>query len=186
MLLILAAIESIENERQRKFVEVLYQRYSPWVLSYAYKLVGNYDASQDILNDTFIRIIRYVDQIMELEEYKVGPYIKRIITSVSMEYISKETSEKQKAEKWKIIQKNEAFEDINIEKLLYKIDAEEILIDTMECLDERDRTLLICKYSFDMSYKEISEEMKIPEGNIGAYIKRAKQRFMKVIKKGEK
>ncbi|MCR5702995.1 MAG: sigma-70 family RNA polymerase sigma factor, partial [Eubacterium sp.] len=70
-----------------------------------------------------------------------------------------------------------------IDSLLFRMDAEERLRNGMDELDERDKNLLIYKYSYDMSYKEISDEMCIPEGNIGAYIKRAKNRFKEKIKK---
>ena len=186
VLSIFAAIQSIENERQRVFVENLYKKYSPWVLGYAYQIVRNYDAAQDILNESFIRIIMYVDQIMELEEYKRNAYVKRIISSVSMNYLEKESGETKKAELWKIISHNEVYNEYSVDTLLERMDLEEILNNAMNELDERDRTLLIYKYSFDMSYKQISEEMKIPLGNVGAYVKRAKSRFVKVMKKDKK
>lgn len=183
MYLILAAINSMGDERQKHFVEQMYKEYSPWVLKYAYQIVGNYDTAQDILNETFIRIIKYVEQIMELEEYKVSSYVKRIINSVAMDYLNKESSEIKKAEMWRMIEMNVSMEEYQIDKVIIRMEAEENLRDGMDALDERDRDLLIRKYSYDMSYKEIADEMNIPEGNIGAYIKRARNRFKKKIKK---
>jgi len=56
----------------------------------------------------------------------------------------------------------------------------------MKNLDEISRQVLIMKYYFDMSYKEIGKELNMTPKHIDIRIMRAKEKMRKLIKMDEK
>ncbi len=179
MVTILGVIESIENDEQRLLIEKLYRKYSAWVLKIAYEIVQNYDTAKDILNDTFIRLIQYVDVLMEIEEYKIGSYVKQTTYRCAYTYMSKEKHEREKVEKWIQIKEDAADIDFDIEKVIDNLDFYEIL----KQLNERDRELLIYRYGLCLNYKEIGERCSIPARNVPTYLNRAKNRMKKLLER---
>lgn len=183
MISILMAIDYLDDEEQKKFIEGLYDKYSALVLKIAYEYVNNFDTAQDILNDTFIKLIRHVDTIQNLKEYQVLSYIKQTIYSTSANYFSKESAERKKLEKW--IRENDPVTEVSLEgeEIIKRVDLQDLLRKCMSQLDERDRMLLISKYGFDMKYTEIAEEFSIAPGNISSFVSRARNRFKKIVRK---
>lgn len=179
MLVVLGVIESIENDEQRLLIEKLYRKYSGWVLKTAYDIVQDYDAAQDILNDTFIRLIQYADVVMELEEYKIGSYVKQIVQSCAYTYLAKESKEREKTEKWLEMNGTAESVDFDAGKLL---DYED-LYQAMDKLDERDRSLLISKYGFCLNHREIGAMYSLPARNVSMYVIRAKNRLKELLKR---
>lgn len=50
-------------------------------------------------------------------------------------------------------------------------------------LNERDKKLVLLKNKFELSHRQISEHMNIPEGHIGTYYKRALDKLKEILKK---
>ena len=183
MISILMAIDYLDDEEQKRFVEDLYDKYSALILKVAYEHVHDYDTAQDILNDTFIKIIKYVDTIQNLKEFQILCYIKQTAYSAAANYFSKESVEKKKVEKW--ILENEPVTEVTLEgeEIIRRVDLQNLLRKCMNQLDERDRMLLISKYGLNMKYTEIAEEYSIAHGNISSFVKRARNRFKNIVRK---
>lgn len=183
MLPILMIIDSLDDEKQKKFIEKLYHNYSAWILKEAYLYVEDYDAAQDVLNETFVKLIRHVETVQELEDYKVTSYIKHTVHSAAMNYLNRENKERKKIDRW--IEHNEPImeTEIDFEELIHRSDIRNLLINCMNQMTERDRKLIIFKYGYHMNYKEISKYFGLSSDCAASYVRRAKRKFRIILRR---
>lgn len=187
----LAVIESIENDDERKIVSDWYMEYKNILAKIAYDYVGDYHVVQDLLNDAFVKIIRYMDKIMELNCSEQAAYFVSIIRSVSIDYLRKHNRESEHIDKYNDFEDYEDMTEKSLEKTV-TIDAfqrTDIILDLkrqMEKLSARDVDLLIGKYVVGLSDKELGDISGIKEKSVHVYIKRAKNRLISLMEEEEK
>lgn len=156
----------------------IYERYENRLLRYIQHITKvSPEQAEDILQDAFIKIwqnLRGFDPRLKLQSW-----IYRIVHNETISYWRKAHSnnsiKKVKFDE-KILQErpiaNSFFEDLE--------EKEKQLNDIMKLLPVSYRTVLLLKYIEGMSYQEISDVLKIPEGTVATRINRAKKRFSKL------
>lgn len=161
---------SLEN---LDFFSCLYQRYEPDMLRYIYRLtaVGE-DEARDILQEAFIKIWRKLNEFET--DLKFASWVYRIVHNESISYYRKKRSYG-KDRTLEVERYSETLVDEEVE-----IDTEERLAMTraiLESLPMKYREVLVLRYYEKMSYDEISDILKIPEGTVAIRINRAKKLF---------
>ena len=183
----LAIIEAIESDEDRVFVGKLYNEYNKLIIWKIDKLVFNKSKEQDLLQDTFVHIIRNLDVIKTLEKYKIKPYIMSITKNVCMDYLRKEKKEEnieEKLEKSDIDNGNTY--TFNPEKMFLDKEQRENIWRNIDKLSDRDKNIILYKYAYNMSHKKIGFELGIDEKNVNMYVKRAKEKLKKVLQEEAK
>ena len=143
------------NERA---LEVLINKHNQRITSFIYSKVHDRDVTEDIFQDTFIKVIKTLKKGNYSEEGKFLPWVMRIAHNLIIDYFRKN----------KRMPKFEGSDDFNIFSVIGddKLNAEKqmikdqidsdlgILIDE---LPDDQREVLIMRIYKDMSFKEISE-----------------------------
>ncbi len=143
------------NERA---LEVLINKHNQRITSFIYSKVLDRDVTEDIFQDTFIKVIKTLKKGNYSEEGKFLPWVMRIAHNLIIDYFRKN----------KRMPKFEGSDDFNIFSVIGddKLNAEKqmikdqidsdlgILIDE---LPDDQREVLIMRIYKDMSFKEISE-----------------------------
>ena len=178
----LAVIEAIEKDEDREYVIRLYNAYKDIIVRIINKKVKDKNAIEDLLQETFVRIIRNLDKIKELSEYKVKPYLGTVTENVCMDYLRK----KKKLEENEFSEENNVLEhfpakDFNPEQMLENHVLRDTLWEKLKLLEERDRNIILYQFAYDMSYEEIAKELGMQKGQVGTYVKRAKDKLKKII-----
>lgn len=139
----------------------------------------------DLINESFIRLIDKIDILKDLDKYKTVAYIIATLKNTSINYINKHNKEKEVM----YFSDNDSLPESSPE-IAYTIEEEyenketyESLWETISDLSERDKYLLFYKYNLELSDKEIAKLMNIPVNNIRQYLVRAKRRALKIINK---
>jgi RNA polymerase sigma-70 factor (ECF subfamily) len=139
-------------------LETLINRHNQRITSFIYSKVMDRDVTEDIFQDTFIKVIKTLKKGNYNEEGKFLPWVMRIAHNLIIDYFRKN----------KRMPKFEGGDDFNIfsvigddklnaEKQMIKDQIEsdlEVLIDE---LPDDQREILIMRIYKDMSFKEISE-----------------------------
>ncbi len=178
----LAVIEAIEKDEDRRWVERLYNQYSKLIVWKINQLVYKEEAKEDLLQETFVHIIRNIDVLKTLEEYKIKPYIMTIVHNVCMDYLRKEQKKEKNEKEW-----DESDVDIrnvnnyNPEKIFADKELMKGLWRNIDKLNKRDKSIILYRYAYNMSYKNIALELGIENKNINMYVKRAKDRLKKIL-----
>ncbi|PQJ16783.1 RNA polymerase sigma factor [Aureicoccus marinus] len=141
-----------------KALEVLINRHNQKISSFIYSKVLDKDITEDIFQDTFIKVIKTLKKGSYSEEGKFLPWVMRIAHNLIIDHFRKN----------KRMPKFEGSEDFNIFSVIKddKLNAEKQLIKDqidsdlsllIEELPEDQKKVLIMRIYKDMSFKEISE-----------------------------
>jgi RNA polymerase sigma-70 factor (ECF subfamily) len=141
-----------------KALEILINRHNQRISSFIYSKVLDRDITEDIFQDTFIKVIKTLKKGTYSEEGKFLPWVMRIAHNLIIDHFRKN----------KRMPKFEGSDDFNIFSVIGddKLNAEKQLIKDqidsdlgllIEELPDDQKEVLLMRIYRDMSFKEISE-----------------------------
>lgn len=141
-----------------KALEVLINRHNQRISSFIYSKVLDRDITEDIFQDTFIKVIKTLKKGSYSEEGKFLPWVMRISHNLIIDHFRKN----------KRMPKFEGNDDFNIfsvigddklnaEKQIIKDQIDSDLGSLIEELPDDQKEVLLMRIYRDMSFKEISE-----------------------------
>lgn len=141
-----------------KALEILINRHNQRISSFIYSKVLDRDTTEDIFQDTFIKVIRTLKKGTYSEEGKFLPWVMRIAHNLVIDHFRRN-------KRMPMFEGNEDFnifsvigdEKLNIEKQIIKDQIDSDLTKLIEELPEDQREVLLMRIYRDMSFKEISE-----------------------------
>jgi RNA polymerase sigma-70 factor (ECF subfamily) len=152
--LILAYINGNESA-----LELLINTYKNRIYSFIYNKVLDRDVTEDLFQDTFIKVILTLKKGQYREEGKFLPWVLRIAHNLMIDYFRRNKKSKILATSNEF----DVFDFIADESLSaeYQIVKEQILTDVRRLVDELpddQREVLLMRMYKDMSFKEIADE----------------------------
>ncbi len=143
---------------EERALEILINRHNQRISSFIYSKVLDRDVTEDIFQDTFIKVIKTLKKGNYSEEGKFLPWVMRIAHNLIIDHFRKN----------KRMPKFEGSDDFNIfsvigddklnaEKQLIKDQIDSDLTLLIEELPEDQKEVLLMRIYKDMSFKEISE-----------------------------
>lgn len=156
----------------------LYERYESRLLRYVKRsIMVSDEQAKDILQEAFIKIWQNLHGFNQ--GIKLSSWIYRIVHNEAISYWRKKKSfgkdQKVKLNENLISDLPNEF-DTEDDLELKELQTHEVL----KLLPLKYKTILILKFIEGMSYQEISDVLKIPEGTVATRINRAKKRFVKI------
>lgn len=157
------------------YFSCLYDRYELALLRYIRRIAAvNNEEANDILQEAFIKIWRNLNDFDQ--SLKLSSWIYRIVHNETVSYWRKKKSFGKDRQ---VKLNKDLFENIpgdfgangdNEQKdmLTHKV---------LDLLPLKYKTVLVLKFMENMSYEEISDVLKIPEGTVATWINRAKKKF---------
>jgi RNA polymerase sigma-70 factor (ECF subfamily) len=167
-----------------KALEILINRHNQRITSFIYSKVLDKDVTEDIFQDTFIKVIKTLKKGNYSEEGKFLPWVMRIAHNLIIDYFRKN----------KRMPKFEGNDDFNIFSVIGddKLNAEKQLIkdqiDTdlrylIEELPDDQKEVLLMRIYKDMSFKEISENTGVSINTALGRMRYALINLRKIIEK---
>lgn len=180
----LAIIEAIENDDDRTLLTEWYKEFYKIMRKKAYDLIGDYHLANDMVNEAFIKIIRNIEKIKELNSSERAFYFVSTIRSVSIDYLRKKNIESKYVNQYK--GEGDDAEDQTNEKLILNhiYETKDFFVDMeryLGKLSERDAQLIVYRCLWEMSDREISEALGIKEQSVHTYVRRAKNKLIKIM-----
>lgn len=178
-------IAAMEDGDDKTFMLNLYKDYYAPVRKTIYNILSNNTDIEDLINDTFIKLIEKVSLIRTFESCKKVAYVVYTARSVVINFI-----------KHRDVQRKHAFyggeadaveeiisSDDSIEDTLIFHETIKSLSDAVLQLPEKQRDLLYFKYILDMSDTEIAENFGIGPNSVRQYLTRAQREAEKLMEK---
>ena len=139
-------------------LETLINRHNQRLSSFIYSKVSDREITEDIFQDTFIKVIRTLKKGRYNEEGKFLPWVMRIAHNLIIDHFRKNS-------RMPLFEGTSSFnifsvisdEKLNIEKQLIKDQIDEDLVLLIDELPVDQRDVLVMRIYKDMSFKEISE-----------------------------
>ncbi|HCT86357.1 MAG: hypothetical protein A2W97_07810 [Bacteroidetes bacterium GWE2_40_63] len=163
--------------KERFLFGIIVDRYAAALERYIRRMgVGNQEDIHDILQDTFLKTYRNLQQFdMDL---KFSSWLYRIAHNETISFFRR-TNIRPEAhyveDMEKVLESIRA--DIDIEKATQRsIDIEQIM-NAIQDLESRLRSIVVLRYMEQKSYREISDILHIPEGTVATLLHKAKKRI---------
>ena len=176
-------VKAVREGDSEKYAEII-ERYQGKLFVYIFRLVGNREEAEDLLQDVFIKTYRNLNSFDA--ERKFSSWIYRIAHNEAVNYIKRKslkrfipwesiTSIKDKLES------SSSSEEGADEKWLRKETSQEVEKAILK-LPLKYRQVLTLRYYSDKSYEEISEVLGRPVNTVGTLINRAKKKLAEELK----
>lgn len=157
------------------YFSCIFERYEAQLLRYILRLASmSEEEAQDILQDAFIKIWKNLHAIDS--RMKISSWIFRVIHNEAISWIRKRNAFGRGAQ----VSWEEKYEEVEAplfgeeEVEGYK---EQKVMDILNQLPFAHREILVLRFLEELSYEEISDVLKIPEGTVATRINRAKKGF---------
>lgn len=155
----------------------VYQRYGKRLLRYIRRISAlSEQEAEDILQDAFIKVWKNINGFDT--DLQLSSWLYRIIHN--------ETVSHWRRDKWSKKITILELDEKHLEEIADDLGIPEQccpdLRDKIQLIPEKYREVIILKYFEEMSYEEISDILRIPEGTVAIRINRAKQALKKILK----
>jgi RNA polymerase sigma-70 factor (ECF subfamily) len=157
-----------ELPTQTKSFEILTKRYHNTLFAICLRIIGDKFLAEDAYQNTMLKIFRYIHSFNFDSSFKTWSYRIAFNESISVKNEHKNELES--------IRDYEAYSDsdnldneLEVEKLLSK-------------LEDKEREIIVFKYTLELSDKEIAEIMDISLSAVKMRLSRAKQKLQQILK----
>jgi RNA polymerase sigma-70 factor (ECF subfamily) len=160
------------REGNARAFETLISLWEKPLAARALHLTGNQDAVNDIVQDSFLAIVKDISKLDDPACFKSWAY--KIISFKSIDWIRKQQRQRRVFDKGAEIDENKPSYDSNvINKILIK--------DILNQLKPEDRYLLTLRYLEGLSIKEIADRLRIRQGTIKSRLHKIRKHASSII-----
>ncbi|SHI73775.1 RNA polymerase, sigma subunit, ECF family [Arenibacter nanhaiticus] len=167
-----------------KALEVLINRHNQRISSFIYSKVLDKDITQDIFQDTFIKVINTLKRGKYSEEGKFLPWVMRISHNLVIDHFRRN-------KRMPMFEGTDDFnifsvigdQKLNVEKQMIKDQIDSDLNVMIEELPEDQKEVLVMRIYKDMSFKEISENTGVSINTALGRMRYALINLRKIIEK---
>ncbi len=166
-------LQRCKKNDKNAFAE-LFKFYQNYLFKICFSYVHNEQEALDLMQEIFIKLYKNIDKYDE--RYPFHPWIRRITVNTCI-------NEKRKRSPI-LVPLSTDDESMNIEdQLAAEQDIEQeveshdmarIIKEHIDCLQEKQRMVIILRYYEDLSYEEIAELLHMPLGTVKTNLYRAK------------
>jgi len=167
-----------------KALSELIERHKQRIYSFIYSKVSDRDITEDIFQDTFIKVIKTLKRGAYKEEGKFLPWVMRISHNLIIDHFRKNNRMPKFANNGDFnIFSVLSDDDLNAERKIIKGQVEDDLRRLIQELPEDQKEVLVMRLYKDMSFKEISEQTGVSINTALGRMRYALINLRKVIEK---
>jgi RNA polymerase sigma-70 factor (ECF subfamily) len=158
--------------------EELVRRYQRPIVSYVYRMVGDYDMALDLTQEVFIRI--YGSLARYRPEYKFSTWIYRIAHNAAIDHLRRAGGNRVEDLELEAVdgstyEKPLASGSLTPEQESERSERRAEIESVVQQLPSSYRELIVLRHAHDMSYDEIAEVTELPLGTVKNRIFRARE-----------
>lgn len=176
---------NIISGREDGFEEIV-RRYQRPIVSYVYRIVGDYDAALDVTQEVFIKVYNSLSKYSS--EYKFSTWVYKIAHNAAIDYLRRHSNHTQSLEQENL----EGSYELQLESKRLSPEQEHERSEwrteigtVVKCLPSGYRELILLRHSQDLSYDEIAEITNLPLGTVKNRLFRAREMMRELfIKRG--
>lgn len=165
----------------------LIERHSKRVLDYIRMMVKDNDIADDIFQETFIKVVRFIDEGRYTDSGKFLSWVLRIAHNQVIDYFrqTKQQNNVTESDAGYDILNSRKFSDANVEERLVTEQIEKDLRKLVEELPPEQKEVVMMRYFADMSFKEIAEQTDVSINTALGRMRYALINLRKMIKEND-
>ncbi|WP_420888784.1 RNA polymerase sigma factor SigW [Cohnella candidum] len=168
---------------QRAFAEIV-SLYKDKLFHLAYRMTGNRQEAEDVVQDTFLRVFKNLERYDENQKFST--WIYRIATNLCIDRLRKrrsvysldaESSDHEGLDGYAMLPSD----DRTPESELLLSETQRVIHQAMETLPAKYKSVMVLRYLQDMSLQEISEVLDMPVTTIKTRVHRGREFLRKKL-----
>lgn len=164
-------IKKLKN-RDEKVFDQIYQEFEGLVYYICFSMTGNKETSEDLTQETFIKLLNSLDSYEEDGHFK--QYLMQIARNLSKNYLMRVQNKE-------IDYDEEMYENSRVDSL----EEVQLIITLRGLLSEVEADIVILKIVYDFKFKEIAEEKHFTIGETQAIYYKALKKVKKAYAEEE-
>ena len=165
---------------QRAFAEIV-DLYKDKLYHLGYRMTGNRQEAEDVVQETFLRVYRNLDRYDE--SHKFSTWIYRIATNLCIDRLRKrrsvysldaESSDHEGLDGYSML----PGDDRTPESELVLSETQQMVREAMETLPPKYKSVMVLRYLQDLSLQEISDVLNMPVTTVKTRVHRGRE-FMR-------
>ena len=168
-------VASAIDGREDSFEELV-RRYQRPIISYVFRIVGEYDAALDVTQEVFIKVYNSLNRYSR--DYKFSTWLYRIAHNAAIDHLRRNPSNQQSIE----TENSDGTSQMQIESLRptpeqdqERSECRSEIEAVVKCLPPAYRDLIVLRHSRDLSYEEIATVTGLPLGTVKNRLFRARE-----------
>ena len=173
----------IENDDDREFIAALYESKRKLWVRKAYALTQDWQTAEDMVSDSFVKLIDKIELLRSLNCYKADAYVVITIENTCKTYLSQNAKHRSNVDYYAEAGMEQLKSDFSTEKaVLDKLDLE-LAKSAIEKLDEFEKDFIVKSFFERLDDHEISKQTGMKYNNIRTYRCRLINKIKKMCKK---
>jgi len=167
------------------FMETLFAEYQNLMFRQAFKYFDNQSDVEDVVQQSLLKLIRYLPTIKNLKRNTLAFYIVNVIRSCSMDIYRKRKIERETnfSDFFEGFEEN-VVDDVDFDCLMEIAVSSEEIAKAILRLPEKDQFVLNAKYLMGWSDAEISSTLNMNKVTVRTRLYRAKRKVLNLLKGG--
>lgn len=176
------------QEGDREAFQTLVERYQEKVYSICYGKVKDEQDAKDVSQDVFVKVFRYIENFNKESSFYTWLY--RITVNTCIDFLRKR-SRRNEVDYDDTIQSDEDVEGgellmpsklgIDPDKELGRKELREKMLEALDSLSDKHRSILTLREVEGLSYKEMAEVLDISKGTVMSRLYHARQYFQEAL-----
>ncbi len=176
------------QEGDREAFGLLVERYQEKVYSICYGKLKDEQDSHDVTQDVFVKVFRYLEDFNRNSSFYTWLY--RIAVNTSIDYLRKQSRQAQ-VDYDDSIKSDEDVEGhdhltpstlgVDPDRAFDRKELREQMLEALESLSDKHRTILTLREVEGLSYKEMAEVLEISKGTVMSRLYHARQYFQEAL-----
>jgi len=156
----------IERFRQGddKSWKYIYQLHSRRLVSYASSFTSNQMVSEEIVNDSFLKVYKLKENYRSLKELE--KYLFRIVTNACIDYLRRIKSERLRVNKYSLLNENSEDEHDLIDTELKYVEVIDIIVEVMKKQPPQRKKVVEYHYQQGKAVREIADLLNINQSGV--------------------
>lgn len=169
------------KKRNKEAFHVLYEHFKVPLYNVVFSMLKNRDKTADIIQDTFIRVIRKIHQLQDIRKLK--HWIFRIAVNLTINLLNKEKKLAYAGDDLESITDKQVMSDFQVSTGA-RDDPEEqryLILELVEQLPVKQQLVFNLKYVEGFKEAEIADIVDIPVGTVKSRLNIARNRIKKMM-----
>jgi RNA polymerase sigma-70 factor (ECF subfamily) len=163
------------KKRNKDAFRILYEQFKVPLYSLIFSMLKDNDKTADIIQDTFIRVIKKVDQLHDIKKLK--HWVFRIAINLTLNLLKKDKRLAMAGDSLDTFTDKEAVKDFQVKGKEQLTDLRHMILELVERLPLKHQVVFNLKYVDGFKEFEIAEIVDIPVGTVKSRLNIARNRL---------
>ncbi|MBO5340666.1 MAG: RNA polymerase sigma factor [Oscillospiraceae bacterium] len=168
----------IQSDADKTTFEVIYHTYKNLMFYVAQRILNNEHDAEDVVHQSFLKIIDILEKIDEPVCHKTRSLVVIIVERTALDLY-------RKRKRSQAVPLDEGYEGLSMPTQAENMAQEDSFARAMAALPTRQRQVLLLKYDWGYSNREIAALLSMEEANVRKTIQRAKEALAAALREQE-